>query len=124
MSYRVLADVVLLVHLAFILFVVLGGVLVLRWRELVWLHVPAAVWGVLVELLHLSCPLTPLEDHLRRLGGEAGYSGGFVEHYVTSIVYPSGLTPRAQDVLGGFVLVVNALVYARFFRSRRRHPAR
>jgi hypothetical protein len=124
MPYRVLADVVLLVHLAFIVFVVVGGVLVLRWRELVWLHVPAAVWGVLVELLHLPCPLTPLEDHLRRLGGEAGYAGGFVEHYITSIIYPSGLTPRAQDLLGGFVLVVNALVYIRFFRSRHRHPAR
>lgn len=119
MLYRLLADGVLVLHLAFIVFVVLGGFLVLRWPKLVWLHAPAAVWGVLIEFMGWPCPLTPLEKHLRRLGGEAGYEGGFIEHYVTSFIYPSGLSREIQIVLGVAVLLINAIVYVRFFRSHR-----
>src|ERR687889_2933712 len=91
MPYRALADAVLVLHLAFVLFVVLGGLLVLRWPRLAWLHLPAAIWGVLIEFAGFVCPLTPLEVGLRRLGGEAGYEGGFIEHYLTGALYPAGL---------------------------------
>ncbi|MDH1262598.1 DUF2784 domain-containing protein [Pseudomonas sp. GD03944] len=117
------ADAVLLIHLLFILFAVLGGLLLLRWSWLIWLHLPAAVWGVTVEVLHLQCPLTPLENSLRHAAGEAGYEGGFIEHYLVPIIYPAGLTPQIQLWLGAFVLIVNLLVYGvigwRAWRSRR-----
>lgn len=102
---------VVLVHLLFIVFVLLGGLLVVRWHGLVWLHLPAVAWGVVVEVLHLQCPLTPLENSLRRAAGEAGYSGGFIEHYLLAIIYPVGLTPQIQLWLGAVVVLVNALVY-------------
>lgn len=102
---------VVLVHLLFIVFVLLGGLLVVRWHGLVWLHLPAVAWGVVVEVLHLQCPLTPLENSLRRAAGEAGYSGGFIEHYLLAIIYPAGLTPQIQLWLGAVVMLVNALVY-------------
>jgi hypothetical protein len=111
MVYRFLADSVLLVHFGFVVFAVLGGLLVLRWRPVVWLHVPAAVWAVLIQFGGWTCPLTPLENHLRRLGGQAGYSGGFVEHYLLSILYPAGLTRGIQLVLGSLVLVTTLGVY-------------
>ena len=123
MVYRVLADIVLVLHLGFVFFVVLGGFLVLRWPRLIWLHVPAAAWGVLIEFMGWPCPLTPLENRLRRLGGEAGYEGGFVEHYITSLLYPSGLSREVQALLGGLVLVINVLIYAHFIRSRHKHPS-
>jgi hypothetical protein len=110
--YRALADVVLVAHLAFVLFVVLGGLLVLRWPWLAWLQLPAAVWGVLIEYLGWVCPLTPLENSLRTRGGGAGYSGGFIEHYAQSLLYPSGLTRGTQLVLGSIVLILNVAVYA------------
>lgn len=113
MIARLAADAVVLVHLAFILFVLFGGLLVLRWRWLAFLHVPAAAWGVAVELLHLYCPLTPLENRLRRAAGESGYSGGFVEHYLIPLIYPAGLTPQIQLGLGTLVLAVNLAVYVR-----------
>ena len=94
MIYRALADLVLVVHLGFVLFVVLGGLLVVRWPWLAWLHVPAAVWGVLIEFMGWICPLTPLENSFRVAGGGAGYSGGFIEHYIRPILYPAGLTRR------------------------------
>lgn len=122
MSYRLLADLVLLFHAAFVVFVVSGGLLALRWPLVAWLHVPAALWGAGIELLGGICPLTPLENHLRRLAGEQGYDRGFVEHYVVGLLYPAGLTPGAQLVLGAIVLAVNALVYA--FVLRRRHAVR
>jgi len=114
------ADAVLLIHLLFILFAVLGGLLLLRWPWLVWVHMPAAVWGVTVEVLHLQCPLTPLENSLRHAAGEAGYSGGFIEHYLLPIIYPAGLTPQIQLWLGAVVVVVNVLVYAMVIRHRLR----
>jgi hypothetical protein len=109
--YRAFADAVSVVHLAFVLFVVLGGLLVLKWPRLAWLHVPTAVWGVLIEYTGWICPLTPLENSLRARGGEAGYSGGFIEHYVQPVLYPAGLTRGTQIVLGSLALLVNLTAY-------------
>jgi hypothetical protein len=109
--YRALADLVLVVHLTFVLFVVLGGLLVLRWPRAAWLHVPAAIWGVLIEYTGWICPLTPLENSFRAHGGEAGYSGGFIEHYIQPLLYPAGLTRGTQIVLGSFVLLLNLSAY-------------
>jgi len=114
--YRLLADLVVVLHLGFVLFVVLGGLLVLRWPRAAWLHLPAALWGAGIEFLHGICPLTPLENHLRRLGGEAGYSGGFVEHYVLPVLYPAGLGRGLQIGLGLFVVVLNLVVYTTVWR--------
>src|SRR5687767_15318986 len=119
MVFRGLADLVLLVHLLFVVFVVVGGLLVLRWPRLAWVHVPVALYGALIEFAGFICPLTPLENWLRRLGGEAGYEGGFVEHYVTAALYPAGLTRELQLGLGVGVLVLNAVVYGLVVRRRR-----
>lgn len=108
---RLLADLVVVAHLAFVAFVVAGGTLVLRWPRLAWAHVPAAAWGALVALAGWVCPLTPLENDLRRLGGEGGYAGGFVERYLVGVLYPSGLTRAHQAALGLLVLAVNGAVY-------------
>ncbi len=118
--YRLLATLVLTIHFGFVLFVVLGGLLVLRWPRLAWAHVPAAVWGVLIEYSGWICPLTPLENWLRSSGGEAGYSGGFVEHYLLRTLYPQGLTRRDQLVLGTLVLAINAGGYAALIARQRR----
>ncbi len=120
MFYRLLADLVVLVHFGFVLFVVLGGLLALRWPRAAWLHLPAALWGAGIEFAAGICPLTPLENHLRRLGGEAGYAGGFVEHYLLPVLYPDGLTRTVQLALGTFVLVLNLVVYAILWRRSRR----
>ncbi len=120
MIYGWLADMVLLAHFGFIAFVVLGGLLAGRWPRLVWLHVPAALWGVATEFLSIVCPLTPLENSLRRLGGEAGYPGGFIEHYLTALIYPHGLTREHQFLLGGFALLVNLAIYGRLALVRHR----
>lgn len=120
MPYRLLADGVAVLHFLFVAFVMAGGLLVLRWPRLAWGHVPAAVWGALIELFGWVCPLTPLEQHLRRLAGESGYEGGFVERYVFSALYPQGLTRTHQVVLGLLVIAVNAFVYWRLWRRRTR----
>lgn len=120
MLYRALADVVLTAHLCFVLFVALGGLLSLRWPRVALVHVPVAIYGAAIELVGFLCPLTPLENALRRRGGEAGYSGGFIDHYMTAAIYPDGLTRRAQLVLGVGVLLLNAAVYAVWWRRRRR----
>jgi hypothetical protein len=109
--YRALADLVLVVHFAFVLFVVFGGLLVLRWPRVALLHIPAAIWGVLIEYSGWICPLTPLENSFRRAGGEAGYSGGFIQHYIQPVLYPAGLTRSTQIVLGSLALVVNLTAY-------------
>ncbi|BBP84757.1 hypothetical protein PHLH8_43990 [Pseudomonas sp. Pc102] len=111
MLYRIAADAVVLFHMGFILFVLLGGLLVLRWPKVALLHLPAVCWGVTVEWLHLICPLTPLENSLRRAAGEQGYQGGFIEHHVLPVNYPAGLTPGIQLWLGGIVVGLNLLVY-------------
>lgn len=120
MRVRLLADVVVLIHAAFVIFVVAGGFLVIRRRWVAWLHVPAAIWGALIEYAGWICPLTPLENLLRERAGQAGYSGGFIEHYVLRALYPSGLTQTVQWVLGTLVIVVNAAAYYGVWRSRRR----
>ena len=120
MTWRVLADAILVLHFAFIAFVVLGGLLVLRWPRLGWLHLPAAAWGAGIAFIGGICPLTPLENHLRVLGGESGYSGGFIHHYLTSLIYPSGLTRTVQIGLGVFVIAVNVAAYAVLLRRRQK----
>ena len=122
MLYRLLANAVVLVHALFIVFIVFGGFLAWRWRWVAVLHVPAAIWGVLIEYRGWICPLTPLENALRVKAGQAGYSGGFVEHYLLPAMYPSGLTPRVQAVLGTLVLVVNVVAYTIFVRRLMRGP--
>lgn len=120
MTARLAADAVLLLHALFVLFVVAGGLLVL-WRPvLAWLHLPAAAWGVVIELFGWLCPLTTLENRLRRAAGEAGYDGGFVEHYVVPLLYPPGLTRGLQFWLAGVVIAVNLLVYGFLLYRRRR----
>jgi hypothetical protein len=113
---RLLADGVVLVHTAFVAFVVLGGFLAWRWRPLVWAHVPCALWGMLIEYRGWICPLTPLENALRRRAGLEGYAGGFVEHYVIPVLYPAGLTRPTQALLGTLVLVVNLVAYGVLLR--------
>jgi hypothetical protein len=112
MALRSLADLVVLAHAAFIAFAAAGGLLVLRWRRAAWLHLPAVAWAAAVELGGFPCPLTPLENWLRRASGEPAYAGGFVEHYLVPLVYPPGLTRAGQIALGAGVLVANAAVYA------------
>ena len=120
MLYRILADLVVALHFAFVLFVVLGGLFALRWPRAAWLHLPAAIWGAGIEFVAGICPLTPLENRFRRLGGEAGYSGGFVEHYVLPVLYPAGLTHDVQLVLGTIVVVLNVVIYTVVWRRWRR----
>jgi hypothetical protein len=119
MWYRLLADLLVLVHFGFVLFVVLGGLLVLRHPRLAWVHFPAAAWGATIEFTGWVCPLTPWEQSLRRLGGQAGYAGGFVEHYVLPVLYPEGLTPMIQVILGAVVVVLNFAIYGAMLRRHR-----
>lgn len=105
-------------HAAFVLFVVAGGLLVLRWPRAVWFHAPAVLWGAIVELAGLGCPLTPLEHWLRALGGEPGSAGGFVERWLLPVLYPAALGRELQIALGVGVLVLNGLVYAWVLRRR------
>lgn len=109
---RLLADAVVALHLAFIVFVALGGVLVLWRRKVAVLHLPALAWGIYTESTGTICPLTPLENVLRRAAGEAGYSGGFIEHYVVNLIYPPGLTPGIQTAIAVGLIAFNAAVYA------------
>jgi hypothetical protein len=119
MIYRSLADLVLVLHLAFIVFVVAGGLLALRWRRAPFVHLPAALWGVFVEVSGGACPLTPLENALRRAAGASGYSGGFIEHYLVPTIYPATLSQPVQLLLAGLVVLTNALVYSVVWRRYR-----
>jgi hypothetical protein len=119
MWFRFLADLIVIVHLAFVLFVVCGGLLVLRWRRVAWLHIPAAVWGAWIEFAGWLCPLTPLENWLRERGGRPAYTSSFVERYIIPTLYPDALSRELQWALGGLVLVVNGLVYLVVLRRRR-----
>ncbi len=112
----VLADSVVLLHMCFVVFVVAGGLLALRWRRMAWVHVPCAVWGAWIEFAGWICPLTPLEIWLRRRAGEAGFETGFIEHYVLPVLYPSELTRSTQLVLGTVVVVLNVVLYAWVWR--------
>lgn len=123
MVWSLLADAVLVFHLGFILFALGGAALLPRWPRLVLLHVPALAWGTWIELSGGICPLTPLENSLRRSAGEAGYEGGFIAHYLLPVIYPDGLTPATQHVLAAVLLAVNLVLYLRWWRlSRPRRP--
>jgi hypothetical protein len=118
--YALAADAVVVAHLLFIVFVVLGAALLPRWPRLAWLHGPALAWGVYVELSGAVCPLTPLENHLRALAGAPGYGGGFIDHHVLPLLYPAQLTPGLQALLALGVVVVNVALYGRWLARRTR----
>jgi hypothetical protein len=109
---NLLADALVLLHFGFILFVLFGGLLVLRWRKVAWVHVPVFLWGVFIEWVGWICPLTPWEQRLRAMAGEGAYEGGFIHHYIMPLVYPPGLTRGMQWILGGVVLALNLAIYA------------
>lgn len=110
MTYRILAEIVLLLHFCFVIFLVLGGLLVLRWRWIAYLHLPAVVWGILIEFFWWACPLTTLENQLRELSGEAGYATGFIDYYLSAVLY-APLTPQVRGLLGLSLIGINLLVY-------------
>jgi hypothetical protein len=116
--YRALADLVVVFHMAFVLFAAMGGLLAFKWRRAAWFHIPAALWAALIEFTEWECPLTPLENWLRRMGGEAGYQTGFIEHYLLPVIYPAWLTRGLHIALGFLVLGVNIAIYWRAFRRR------
>ena len=119
MLYRLTADALVLAHGLWLVFVVFGALLALRWPRTLWFHAPAVAWGALVEFTGWVCPLTPWENRMRRLGGEEGYAGGFIERSVTAAIYPEGLTREIQVALGIAVLVLNAGLYWWVLRRRR-----
>jgi hypothetical protein len=125
MSPAFLADLVLVLHFLFVLFVIFGGLLVLRWPKVAYVHLPVAAYGALIELVGWVCPLTPLEKRLRESAGFESYEGGFVEHYILPVLYPSGLTRGVQLVLGALVIGVNVVIYGIIAsRSKRRQGNR
>jgi hypothetical protein len=112
MIYRLLADLVVIIHLSFVLFAVFGGFAVYRWRRVLILHLAAVVWAVIVEVFGLLCPLTPLENRFRRMAGQEGYETDFIDRYIMQLLYPENLTRETQILLGCAVLAINVLVYA------------
>jgi uncharacterized protein DUF2784 len=116
MWYSWLADLILCIHAGFVLFVICGGLLVLRWRRIAWLHLPAATWGAIVEFGGWVCPLTPLENWLRQQAGESGYRSDFVAYYLWPVLYPDGLTRDVQLMLGTAVLAINVSLYGWLWR--------
>lgn len=128
MLYSAVANLLMIVHFCFVLFVILGGLLLFWWPRFAFVHLPAAAWGVMIELNHWICPLTPLEQYMRRAAGQGGYSGGFIDHYINSLIYPEGLTPQIQQILGVSVLLLNAVIYATWLVQRfivsKRDPVR
>ncbi len=122
MLYRIAADTLVVVHLAFVAFVVLGGLLLLLWPRLVWVHLPAALWGAAIALTGIICPLTPMENYFRRQAGLAEYNTSFIEHYFLPLLYPARLTRGLQVSLGLAVVIINVAIYAWLYRrwSRRR----
>ncbi len=117
MTHRILADLTMAVHVAFILLVVLGGLLVAWRRWVAWIHIPAVLWGALITFIGWTCPLTPLENHFRRLGGQAGYTESFIEHYLLPVLYPGGIGETGWIALGVGVVVVNLLIYGWILRK-------
>lgn len=122
MLYRLLADGVMLLHFAYIVFAIGGAFLVLHRRWWMWLHLPAVAWGAWIEFFSRTCPLTPLENALRARAGQAGYSGGFINHYIARVVYPEGLSPRGQIAIGAFLVILNAVLYWWVWRRTRVAP--
>jgi uncharacterized protein DUF2784 len=119
--YRALADLVVVIHMAFVLFAALGGFLAFKWRRAAWFHIPAATWAALIEFAGWVCPLTPLENWLRRLSGEAGYQTSFIERYLIPLIYPASFTRGLHIVLGFLVLSVNLAIYWMVWRSSARN---
>ncbi|MBL0713036.1 MAG: DUF2784 domain-containing protein [Desulfosarcina sp.] len=119
MTCRILADAVLVIHLVFIVFAVAGAFAALRWRFLIWVHLPCAFWAMAIELAGWICPLTPLEVYLRRCAGQEGYAGGFIEYYLIPVIYPHNLTRGFQIGLGVVVLVINLIAYTLVLRKSR-----
>ncbi len=119
MIYLLLADALVVLHFAFIVFVALGALTVYRWPKVVWAHIPCALWGAWIEITGGICPLTPIEFRFRRMGGTEGYAGGFIEHYLLPIIYPSGLTQADQLLLGSLVVAVNLSAYGILLWRRR-----
>jgi hypothetical protein len=117
--YALAADAVLVLHLGFVLFVGLGGLLALRWPRIAWIHIPSAVWGAAIEFAGWICPLTPIENDLRARAGESPYTGDFVARYLLPVIYPEGLTRDAQIVLGLGVVILNTAIYVVVFRRHR-----
>jgi Protein of Unknown function (DUF2784) len=117
MLWSLLADALVVVHFGFTSFVIFGGFLAWRWRQVVLLHLPALAWGCWVELSSSICPLTPLENYLRQRGGAAGYSGGFLAHYLHWVLYPAALTAQIQWVLAALLLIINAIAYVPLVRG-------
>lgn len=116
MAYRILAEIVLVLHFCFVIFMVFGGLLVLRRRWVAWLHLPAVAWGILIEFFWWACPLTTIENSLRQLGGETGYADGFLDYYISAVLY-TPLTPSIRITLGLLLVGFNLLVYFYVFRS-------
>lgn len=115
MFYQLAANAVAILHLLFIVFVAAGGLLVLRWRWLAWIHLPAAVWGALIEIGHWSCPLTATENMLLRRAGQAGYDQGFIAHHIFGLIYPGGLTRTVELILAAVVVIINVFIYRKVF---------
>lgn len=120
MGYRLLADAVVVVHLGFVLFVIFGALAAFRWPKVLWLHLPALIWGAYIEFTGRVCPLTPLENRLRMAGGETGYSNDFVEQYLLPILYPADLTANTQLILGTLLVLLNVALYGLLLRRFRR----
>ena len=120
MKYSILADTVLVIHLLFIIFVIGGGLLSFRWRWSTWVHLPLLVWAILIEYTGWICPLTPLENSLRISGGETGYSGSFIEHYLLPLIYPKAMTRGVQITLGTLLIFINICIYFYIYRTRKR----
>ena len=114
--HLLLAELIVILHLLFIVFAMFGGLLVIKWPRLVWLHIPVVAWGALTEFLGLICPLTPLEIWLRQQAGVDSYQGGFISHYLVPLIYPPGLTPGMQWLLGGGLVIFNILIYTWVYR--------
>jgi hypothetical protein len=123
-TYQMLADLVVLIHFAFIVFVMVGGFLALKWRFIRWLHLPAVLWAAIVEFAGWICPLTPLENAFRAMGGGNAYSSDFVERYLITLIYPDALTRETQIVLGMICVLVNAGIYAYLWRRSGRLSGR
>ena len=121
MPYGILADIVVLVHLGFVLFALLGAVLIIWWRWILWLHLPAAFWAIWIELTGGICPLTPLENWLRIRAGQGAYRGNFVDHYLIPVLYPAGLTRHIQFLMGLIVIIINLALYMYIYFQSRRH---
>ncbi len=119
----VVADLIVLLHFSYILFVVFGGLLVLKWRRVAWGHIPCVIWGVAIEFTGWICPLTPIENILRYSGGSGGYSNSFIEHYLLPVIYPTGLTRELQLLMGVAVIAINVVIYTAYYfmKVRQKH---